>query len=340
MSDRKVFNEIEGLGDTGIEFLAAIGVEDIVSLARSDGNSLHREMVQANSLLHIDQEVPAADEVERWIEQARDHLPVGYASEVVRLPAAAEVSEVEVLAAIPIPRSLIVEQKISVKDVPPMEDFVEIDPVVSPRPTAEESTPRSTVRTTPKSVRVRNVGTPLAPRPYVSPLENIDVGENVETRVPREVKPLEKSPGRDIRKTASSRLNEGKKLHSRRYIRGVLHPQPIRIRCAAIFSMLAILLLPATFVAGGLILFYKEKMIWLAAVPVAAILFGLLYLMYARGMKCRICGQPLFAPKACHRHVKAHHIPVIGYILPTSLQILLFHWFRCMYCGTSIRLKE
>jgi hypothetical protein len=30
----------------------------------------------------------------------------------------------------------------------------------------------------------------------------------------------------------------------------------------------------------------------------------------------------------------------LGYILPTSFQLLIFHWFRCMYCGTSIRLKE
>ena len=58
------------------------------------------------------------------------------------------------------------------------------------------------------------------------------------------------------------------------------------------------------------------------------------------GGKCRICNQRLFVPRRCHKHAKAHHIKFVGYVLPLSVHLLLFHWFRCTYCGTAVRLKK
>lgn len=333
MTQGAEFDQVANLDKVGIEFLAASGVEDLKALTQSHAELLHEEMVAANALLKIDSSVPSLSVVEGWISSARGLVDDYQEEAIVKLAvideAADEVakvpSEVAVMEAIPVPPSLLVEQKIAVSDVPVMEQFVEVERVETRPPKAiDDDSAR-------KSIEVREV----AADDVISRIT--DRGEEGERN---EVMPLEKNPVRDIRKAPSPELNEGKKPHSRSYIRGVLHPQPFRVRFAAFVTLMAMLLVPATFIAGGLMMAKIPNWIWYAGIPVGLLLFGILYFIYARGLRCRICGQPLFAAKRCHRHVKAHRIPVIGYILPTTVQILLFHWFRCMYCGTSIRLKE
>ena len=315
---------IENLGDRGAEFLVAAGVEDMVSLAKSEALLLHQEMEGANAILAIDKVAPSVAMIGEWIESARRISGIEVSEAVVKLVEEAVEPEIEVLEAIPISPKVLVDQEISVRDVPPMEMFLEDGLELAPRKVEEVAPPRT--------VGVRD----RTPTPAPAPVE---VNKSEEKQAERAVvQPLQKNSVRDIRKTPSAELNAGKKLHSRSYIRGVLHPQPFKVRVAALISVITLLLFPATFVAGALMM--MKMTIWLSVIPAAFLLFGLLYLMNARGMKCRICGQPLFAPKACHRHVKAHRIPILGYILPTSLHILLFHWFRCMYCGTSVRIKE
>jgi hypothetical protein len=68
--------------------------------------------------------------------------------------------------------------------------------------------------------------------------------------------------------------------------------------------------------------------------------FGLLYFLVSFHASCRVCGQKCFVPRECLKNKKAHHLPVLGYILPTALHMLVFRWFRCAHCGTPIRLKE
>ena len=67
---------------------------------------------------------------------------------------------------------------------------------------------------------------------------------------------------------------------------------------------------------------------------------GIFYLICTSRAKCPVCGQRQFLPKNTRKNKKAHHFPLLGYIIPTALQALLFKWFRCVHCGTSIRLKE
>lgn len=241
---------------------------------------------------------------------------------VVKLEVKQEQSIVQILEAIPIPSSVLIAQEISVQDVAPMEIFLEGDWV--PGPVRDERQEGESEARGKLSIRE------VAP-PTVRKTDEIG-GED------SPVQPLARNPIRDVRKTVSFELNAGKKLHSRNYIRGVLHPQPVRVWFGALISVVTLMLLPATFVAGGLML--AKYSLWFAVIPAAFLLFGILYFIYARGIKCRICGQPLFSPKACHRHPKAHRIPILGYILPTSIHMLFFHWFRCMYCGTSVRMKE
>jgi hypothetical protein len=68
---------------------------------------------------------------------------------------------------------------------------------------------------------------------------------------------------------------------------------------------------------------------------------GAAYLIWAVGDgRCRICNQLLFVPRRVNKNSKAHHAPLLGYIVPTALHLLVFRWFRCTYCGTAVRVKE
>ena len=72
----------------------------------------------------------------------------------------------------------------------------------------------------------------------------------------------------------------------------------------------------------------------------ATLLFGFIYLFVAVDARCRVCSCHLFYSRRCLKHVKAHRILGGFPMLAQTIHILLFHWFRCMYCGTAIRLKD
>ena len=319
-------SQIKGLSEGSNELLGAVGVEDLRSLAESEPALLVEELVQANAHLEIVEESPSEDLIEGWIQEARKIT--GTKPEEVKVVRLEEVAEVfEIPAALPVKKDYIIEHEIAVSEVPIMEDFLDDSEV-------RANVTKNRTKTGRKEA-VREISPKVSPRKKESVEDQTGLAEKGERPV---IQPLQKAKGIDIRKTASPELNEGKKLHSRNYVRGVLYPHPGRIRLAAFVSIILLILIPASFVAAILVLL--KYPIWLLIIPGAFLIFGLLYLMIAKSVKCRICGQPLFSPMSCRRHVKAHHIPLIGYILPTSFHMLFFHWFRCIYCGTSVRLKE
>lgn len=332
------------------ELLGAVGIESVSALAQSDAEGLHEELLQANSYLGIVDKAPDLKRVKKWITDAEGRLPQTSrkSSAKVEKPVRLEPDTDKeglfdgVLAARPVETDYIIEHEIAVADVPIMTDFVDLNAVVpaiaKPEPTVKSAPiAMSALREISSSTRIPRAKEPLGGEDEA----NEDQAPKQEKR--GKIEPLKRNTGFDIRKTASPKLNEGKKLHSRAYIRGVLHPQPGRVRMGAIFSALTLLLFPASILAAGYFLLNadrKEEMVWLTAIPVTFLVVGFLYLTVSRPLKCRICGQPLFSRKACFKHVKAHRIRFLGYILPTSLHMLLFHWFRCIYCGTSVRLKK
>ncbi|MDX1680433.1 MAG: hypothetical protein R3242_06870 [Akkermansiaceae bacterium] len=141
--------------------------------------------------------------------------------------------------------------------------------------------------------------------------------------------------------------NRGKNPKSRRYIRGVLHPHPWALATGAISTLLLVLALPATVVAVVLLSLSErmpERFEWVPAhllwVPVALLLVGLLYLTYGLSGRCRVCNHRLFVYQSRFKNEKSHHLPGLGHVLPLCLHLLLFRWFRCSHCGTSIRIKK
>jgi len=124
----------------------------------------------------------------------------------------------------------------------------------------------------------------------------------------------------------------------RSQIRGVSHPQPLKMKFGAFVTLVLLLLFPVSAVLLGSILLGAP--IWVLYGLVASAVVFLVYLTQFSSCRCRVCGQSQFAPKKCRRHVKAHYVQGLGYIIPTALHMLLFSWFRCIFCGTSIRLKN
>ncbi|MGJ8695106.1 MAG: DUF4332 domain-containing protein [Verrucomicrobiaceae bacterium] len=316
-------DEVPGLGKLSCELLEAVGVESIHQLAESDADGLYLELAKANQILSIRKSNPSTSEILKWIETAREITGYDPEDHVTKLDVSEALPD-ELMVAIPVPGKSLAGQGIKVGDVPIMETGLpEAKVKASPAPK-------------PKREKEFEENTP--PEGLIPEPKKPSKSKPLEVEIPKaQVEPLPSKP-RDIRTSVSPGLNAGKKEHSRSYIRGVLHPQVAKVKFGAVISILVLILIPATLVAGGMIV--ATNNLWWFAIPAALVFFGLLYLMFAVPVKCRICGQPAFWPKACRRHVKAHHIPLIGYILPTSVHMIVFKWFRCIYCGTSVRLKE
>ncbi len=148
-------------------------------------------------------------------------------------------------------------------------------------------------------------------------------------------------------RTPRETTNRGKDPNSRRYIRGVLHTHPWSLRIGAVFSLLLLMNLPLAIISAFLLLISQEKpdMLpwvpeWILAFPLALPIVGLGYMIWGFNGKCRICTQKLFVRKAALKHVKAHRLPGLGYVIPLCFHLLLFSWFRCSSCGTPVRLTK
>lgn len=316
------------------QLLGAVGVETLAALSQSDPGSLLEEIENANTHLGLVEQLPNLSQLVTWIDEARNRLDEAESTPVTRLDEVVELIPISVAKAYPVSKESILKNKIEVGDVPVMDEFLEGRDLYVEEVRKIDSEPFELKAT------VREISS-KTPAKKISSKE--DIRESISGSEKSEVEPLERNQEFDLRKMATPKLNVGRTLYSRAYIRGVLHPQPFRVKLGAFLSVLTIVLIPLSLMAGGALLFFKddhELVIWSAAIPAVLVILALMYLMFARPVKCRVCGQPLFQAKSCRRNPQGHHIPFLGYILPTSFQLLIFHWFRCMYCGTSIRLKE
>lgn len=147
--------------------------------------------------------------------------------------------------------------------------------------------------------------------------------------------------------TPLEKTNAGKNPQSRYFIRGVLHAQPRKLRLGAYFTLLFFLSIPLMILASILVVlsgFIKGLPEWIATgllyLSGLFVVAGLGHLIWGRTAKCSICHQYFFVHKAAVKHIKSHKLLCLGHVFPLSVHLLLFSWFRCSSCGTSIRLKN
>jgi hypothetical protein len=141
--------------------------------------------------------------------------------------------------------------------------------------------------------------------------------------------------------------NLGRDRESRRYIRGVLHTHPWRLRLGAAFTLLLAIALPVAMVSAFLLMVsavnpkeFAWVPWWLPAFPIALPLAAYGYLVWGMTGKCLVCKQKLFVRNGAVKHAKAHRVRALGFIVPLCLHMLAFHWFRCSSCGTPVRLRK
>ncbi|MES2477338.1 MAG: DUF4332 domain-containing protein [Verrucomicrobiota bacterium] len=347
---------IPGIGKSSLELLEAAGFPDAESLAKAGVDELATELERANRILQIAKRAPARGNVKKWIQSARDltggggeetaqpvTMPVNYedSSQVAPMLGVAPF-------AIPLPARVLMEHQLAVADIPPGILLNRYSGDLEVRVEDRLPAQRSSHVPVPLSGNVRIAEPAMAPRVEfdASRIKSIDTLAGPAPRTG--TSQLAAADDRvALIRTPRVETNKGRDPKSRRYIRGVLHSHPFSLAAGAIFTLLLMVFLPVGIVSAGLLLLSREVPEkfgwvpeWLLAFPLVLPVLGICYMIWSLNGSCRICGQKLFVPKTCLKNSKAHHIRGLGHIVPVSIHILLFKWFRCTYCATPVRLKK
>jgi NADH:ubiquinone oxidoreductase subunit 3 (subunit A) len=353
--------EIPGIGSTSLELLEVAGIRDAELLARQDADFLLSEIIKANESLEIVSMPPDKSMVEEWIagavdlvgETPEESFPDRKTSEKdpVNYEEYDEVTELLTSSpfAIPLPEKMMMERQLKISDVP--EGFLLSRYSGSLDFRVEDARPERPKANVPS-------------RRDASPTERVLTREHPRNFDASQLKAIIPEPGAKRARTIKSKdtdahdrvglirtprekTNRGKNPASRRYIRGVLHTHPWRLRLAAVFTLLIMLTIPLAIASAILLLLSGEQTQnfgwvpeWVLAFPIAVPVIGFLYLILSMSAKCRICTQKLFVRSVARKHARAHRIPGLGHIVPLALHLLLFSWFRCSACGTPVRLKK
>jgi hypothetical protein len=344
---------IPGLGKS-LELLEAVGFQDEHSLAKAGLDELVGELERANSVLKISKRPPRRADVEKWLIAARERVGfIEKESPDAPLVAVNYEGNPEVLAmlekapvALPMPALMLVGHQLAVGDIPPAVFLNRVVGDLDVRVSNDEP---------PRPARAAAVGSVFMGESS-APRREFDVSRVKSIADFEGVKPVRSAA--DSNNPATDRValirgprvetNRGRSPESRLFVRGVLHSHPIQMLIGAFVTLILMIDLPLAVVSAILLLVSDLKPEsfswvprWLLVFPLSLPVVGLAFLIFGVGAgKCRICGQRQFVPRACRKNIKAHHVPLIGYIIPTALHMLSFRWFRCTYCGTPVRLKE
>ena len=126
--------------------------------------------------------------------------------------------------------------------------------------------------------------------------------------------------------------------------RGKPHPNARFVRWAALVtvatSLLGMLSLVGVIVVGIMAFGFGFRPAPDMAFPL--LLFPgalILYLLMGIRARCQYCGERCFVSKNCQKHEQAVR-SILGYGFAAARDVLLFSSFRCMFCGSKIRVKD
>ena len=349
-------NAIPGIGKSSLELLEAAGFLSVESLANAGVDELTAELERANSMLQILKKTPSRTLVESWVTSAREITGVTTETETVtKMPVDYEKTP-QVAAmlnaapfAIPLPARILVAENLAVSDIPPAillnRYSGDLDVRTGQRLPEIRHAKASNHNGSGNYVRLAETSNSRLEIDTSRLRSTDDLGE-LKPRTPA----VKVSPANDrvaLIRAPRTETNKGRNPESRRYIRGVLHSHPHSITAGAFVTLLAFVTTPLAVISALLLLLSGEMPLefswvpgWLIVFPLVLPFFGICYLIWGLGGRCRICGQSLFRHRHHLKNSRAHHIRGLGYILPLCVHILLFRWFRCTHCGTPVRLKE
>jgi hypothetical protein len=350
---------INGIGKTSLELLEAVGIGSTEELAAQDADSLAHELGRANETLAINKRAPTKSAVGKWIAAARRlaetnpgqerQQKVPERSAPVNYEANPEVAEMLSRApcAIPLPGRVMMEEGLAVADVTPglllnrySGDLeVRVGGSTGSEPVISAPRPSGNVETIEMNAGRRHF---TASPANLIPLSTPGGGK----RLPKSRNIANEDRISQIR-APHEETNRGKDPGSRSFIRGVLHIHPWGLRIGALFSLLLLVNVPLAIIAALFLILSREYPQtfqwvpeWFLAFPAALPLLGLACLFWALPGKCRVCTHKLFVHNRARKHIRAHHVPGLGYVIPLCLHLLWFSWFRCPSCGTPLRLKK
>ena len=368
---------ISGIPAKAIELLEALGYLDVSDLRDANGKSLIAELVKANKVLEIMPDDPSESILKKWLKLAneQDESAGKVSSEKAAKKnsgkgqgaqsddSEAGTSEKQKSAPKkPAPKKPAKRELVNFEEDTDMMQMLSLSPVAEPLDpllmadehiSIDDITDGVLLNQCEEDVKI-NIKTTLGRADSLfrkdevsragfnaSRIRNFD---DLESSV-QYVKPLDRGPQKEA-VTLSEELNQGIDTKSRKFIKGVFHTQVKTVRIAAVTAILFVAILVIN-IASLLGLFLYRTNIeaevvlgWVMGLLLLLIITAALYVHFAAKARCVVCRQPPLMPKKCIKHKKAHHVKGIGYILPTALQLLVYKWFYCTYCGTALRLKK
>ena len=343
-----------------ISLLDAADCGEIETLAKQSAEELHSKLTAINREKNIYKKMPSQAQVNDWISKAQQQI--GASAVVAETPTGPryvnfeydpEVLEMIAMSplALPLPGKLLAAKGVPVHDIPIAVLLTNAPGDVSLRvgtKAPDKSEPKSTVQipsTAGGNVNSISFGTVKEEISFGRLRSTEELVDPSKRAAPVVDAPV--NPRHQLMRTTLPETNLGVNPNSRRYVRGVLHANRGQVIWGAIFTIACQLIIPIGICAALMLLLKDQKKAmfqwvpsWFIVLPFLVFVFGLLYFLVSFHANCRVCGQKCFVPRECLKNKKAHHVPLLGYILPTAIHMLVFRWFRCAHCGTPIRLKE
>lgn len=360
--------DLPGFTPAALRLLAAAGVEDVRTLAGSQPAELLERLFKA---YRADRDgagaEPTAADVRRWISDARARLsaqeappddPLDLVPEAIVLPPEPQnirSREAPPRFTQPVPRS---QARGFAREFRAELNRPSTTPLPKEKLGRKEPLPAESLVTA-KKVAIKP--TIIAPNDVARHNPELQEWSSVERenfrRTTEVTAPVEEEEGdeEENEETADDVIRKAVKLPAgtvlpRHVVRGVPHPRKWRIWISSLvvlffrFTLISvvlgsIVLLPMAFLSQD----SQEGQRWmliLLGLLLAWAVAGVLYLCIALHSRCRVCTNQIFVNKRCTKNSKAHRLWGFGLAGSLALHALLFGWFRCMYCGTAIRLRE
>lgn len=338
-------DDIPGISGANLDLLRAAGVAESENLLSISSDELMGRLDEANRRASIVSQLPAMASLDAWRSAAAS---MGGQGEDVRRPVVLPTGEMRrgaaprpLPTATPMSAGQLRDAGIAAAAVPIGTLLPEDGTVVMPEQAEQGERLRGGTgtnggeRAVEPDLPSRLPSEEAGPRASVRRV-NLATGQVQERGVPR--------PVEDAINLAALGKSQPPAQRVEKRNHGMLHRSPSSVILGAMATVLAMILtwggILASLAAVGYALITGEKVpaqiLWVLAVfPVALIL----YVTLALRARCRLCGQRLFQPKGCGKHVKAHRSP-FGPIFAVAMHALTCGWFRCMLCGTKQRLKE
>jgi len=323
---------ITGLTAEAAELLSAVGIRSAAHLSREDPVSLHSRLEVIAWQRGRSSMAPRKDQLEHWIAAARMLTPPEGTGDISvdEIPEALPLEAGDKAWLPPAPRAAQAASGFMNPQADPES--------VRPQSAAAQNQWRKVDPNHFATMDAYNKG-----RIGVQPLSRESIYDVPEASAPEGTKEEGTAGSEAVIPRRVQRLRSKGETLSPWVRRGVVHPRPFHTWLGALVSLLWRI---ALFLSIGGFIYFVFKLENQSAYSneviggfIILLVLGCMQLHFAGRSRCRICSCNLFHSKNCLKNRKAHHLPGLGYVGSLSLHLLTFGWFRCMYCGTAIRLK-